>query len=230
MTPRTAEIAGAGFAGLAAACALAQRGWRVRVHERSPELRTTGAGIYIYENGLRVLAALGAYDHAVYTAPLATAREIRDETNATIGNHTWPASARVYSIVRQRVIDALAAAARHHGAEILTNSEAVSTTPTTLTFANGATASPDLIVAADGINSRLRDSLHLLKTRRAMPDGAIRALIPYHPGETATIDENRTIEYWSGNRPRPLHPLQRQPALPRADHARLRPIRHRHPH
>src|SRR5436853_260363 len=41
---RRAEIAGGGFAGLAAACALAQRGWRVRVHERGTELRTAGAG------------------------------------------------------------------------------------------------------------------------------------------------------------------------------------------
>ena len=58
---RHAEIAGAGFAGLTAACALAQRGWSVRVHERGQRLRTTGAGIYIYENGLRVLAAVGAF-------------------------------------------------------------------------------------------------------------------------------------------------------------------------
>ena len=55
MKQRHAEIVGAGFAGLTAACALAQRGWSVRVHERADRLRTTGAGIYIYENGLRVL-------------------------------------------------------------------------------------------------------------------------------------------------------------------------------
>ena len=59
MSRRHAEIAGAGFAGLTAACALAQRGWSVRVHERADRLRTTGAGIYIYENGLRVLEAVG---------------------------------------------------------------------------------------------------------------------------------------------------------------------------
>ena len=48
MTQRHAEVVGAGFAGLTAACALAQRGWSVRVHERADALRTTGAGIYIY--------------------------------------------------------------------------------------------------------------------------------------------------------------------------------------
>ncbi|MGA8471879.1 MAG: FAD-dependent oxidoreductase, partial [Pseudolabrys sp.] len=62
---RRAEIVGGGFAGLASACALAQRGWDVRLHERDSELRTTGAGIYVYENGLRVLEALGAYEDSV---------------------------------------------------------------------------------------------------------------------------------------------------------------------
>ena len=62
---RAAEIVGGGFAGLAAACALAQRGWRVRLHERASELRTAGAGINVYENGLRVLEALGAVEDTI---------------------------------------------------------------------------------------------------------------------------------------------------------------------
>ena len=81
MTKRHAEIVGAGFAGLTAACALAQRGWSVRVHERADALRTTGAGIYIYENGLRVLEAVGAYEAAVKGAPFAHTREVRDDHN-----------------------------------------------------------------------------------------------------------------------------------------------------
>src|SRR5947209_2836672 len=36
---RTAEIAGAGLAGMTAAAVLAQRGWKVRVHEKGPALR-----------------------------------------------------------------------------------------------------------------------------------------------------------------------------------------------
>ena len=63
---RHAEIAGAGFAGLTAAAALAQRGWSVRVHERGDRLRTTGAGIFLYENGLRVFEAVG-YDSNKWT-------------------------------------------------------------------------------------------------------------------------------------------------------------------
>src|SRR5437763_690314 len=100
---RKVEIVGAGFAGLAAACAFAQRGWSVRVHERADELRTTGAGIYVYENGLRVLEALGAYAEAVRGAPVANTREVRDDRNRVVSVHRWDNSARVFSIVRQQV-------------------------------------------------------------------------------------------------------------------------------
>ena len=55
---RHAEIAGGGFAGLVAAIALRQRGWTVRIHEAAKELRAFGAGIFIWENGLRVLKAV----------------------------------------------------------------------------------------------------------------------------------------------------------------------------
>ena len=58
--PRVAEVAGAGLGGLAVATALAQRGWSVRVHERAPELRMFGAGIWLWENGLRSLRLIGA--------------------------------------------------------------------------------------------------------------------------------------------------------------------------
>jgi len=112
MTKRHAEIVGAGFAGLTAASALAQRGWSVRVHERSDRLRTAGAGIYIYENGLRVLEAVGAYDAAVQGAPLALTREVRDAHDRLISVHRWTGS-RVFSVLRQNVINALAAAATH---------------------------------------------------------------------------------------------------------------------
>src|ERR1044071_7751520 len=99
MKQRHAEIVGAGFAGLTAACALAQRGWSVRVHERAERLRPSGAGIYIYENGLRVLEALGAYDEAVRGAPFAHTREGRDDRNRVVSGHRWDSSSRVFSIV-----------------------------------------------------------------------------------------------------------------------------------
>jgi 2-polyprenyl-6-methoxyphenol hydroxylase-like FAD-dependent oxidoreductase len=199
MTKRHAEIVGAGFAGLTAACALAQRGWSVRVHERADALRTTGAGIYIYENGLRVLEAVGAYDAAIKGAPFAHTREVRDDQNRTISVHRWGGS-RVYSIVRQTVINALADAARRAGADILVNSPGIAADAGgTLTLADGRRLKADLIVAADGANSRLRDSLGLLHVRKYLVDGCTRLLIE-KTAEERGQDGATTIEYWSGSR------------------------------
>src|SRR6186997_2092973 len=199
MTQRHAEIVGAGFAGLTAACALAQRGWSVRVHERADRLRTTGAGIYIYENGLRVLEAVGAYAAAVHGAPFAHTREVRDDQNRVISVHRWQGS-RVFSVVRQTVINALAESATLSGAEIVLNSEGVSATPGgVLTLANGKAVKADLIIAADGTNSKLRDDLGLLARRKFLVDGATRLLIDKTPEEMGT-DGATTIEYWSGSR------------------------------
>jgi 2-polyprenyl-6-methoxyphenol hydroxylase-like FAD-dependent oxidoreductase len=198
---RHAEIAGAGFAGLAAAAALARHGWSVRVHERADRLRTTGAGIYLYENGLRVLEALGAYTDAVRDAPLAHTRETRDQDDRVLAVHRWGDASRVFSILRQQVIDALAAAARRAGAEIVTNSQAMAATPEgVLVLTDGRRLEADLIIAADGANSRLRDGLHLLSKRRFLPDGAIRLLLDKTPEEMRSTEGGRTIEYWSGSR------------------------------
>jgi 2-polyprenyl-6-methoxyphenol hydroxylase-like FAD-dependent oxidoreductase len=198
---RRAEIVGAGFAGLTAACALARLGWSVRVHERAERLRTTGAGIYIYENGLRVLETLGAYAAAVEGAPFAKVREVRDERNRVVSVHRWEPSSRVFSIVRQQVINALSEAATRYGVEVLTSSEAVAATPAgELILADGRRCQADLIVAADGTNSKLRDSLGLLAKRKLLPDGAIRGLIDQTDEERNSGEPGKTIEYWSGSR------------------------------
>jgi 2-polyprenyl-6-methoxyphenol hydroxylase-like FAD-dependent oxidoreductase len=202
MKKRHAEIVGAGFAGLTVACALAQRGWSVRVRERADRLRTTGAGIYIYENGLRVLEAVGAYEAAVRGAPLARTREVRDEQDRVISVHRWGGS-RVFSIVRQNVIDALAAVTASAGVEIVTESAATGATADgELMLANGQRVKADLIVGADGSNSRLRDSLDLLSKRKYLVDGCTRLLIDKTKTERALADGAgaTTIEYWSGSR------------------------------
>jgi 2-polyprenyl-6-methoxyphenol hydroxylase-like FAD-dependent oxidoreductase len=200
MTQRHAEIVGAGFAGLTAACALAQRGWRVRVHERGDKLRTTGAGIYVYENGLRVLDAVGAYEAAVANAPTAHTREVRDDRNRVISMHRWKGS-RVFSIVRQNIINALAAAATKAGVEIVTGSAATAATAAgELALADGQRLRPDLIVGADGSGSCVRDSLGLIVKRKFLVDGCTRLLMDKTAEERQSTDGGKTIEYWSGTR------------------------------
>lgn len=201
MTKRHAEVVGGGFAGLASACALVQRGWSVRLHERDTALRTTGAGIYIYENGLRVLEALGAYEDAVRGAPLVTAREVRDERNELISVHHWRSGTRVYSIVRQQIINVLAGIAEKAGVEIVTGSEPVAATPAgEIAFSDGRRLKADLVICADGVNSKLRDFLGIGVRRKFLQDGAIRYLIDKTQEESASNLECTTVEYWSGTR------------------------------
>jgi 2-polyprenyl-6-methoxyphenol hydroxylase-like FAD-dependent oxidoreductase len=194
---RRAEIVGGGFAGLTAACALARRGWRVRLHERADRLRTAGAGINVYENGLRVLEALGACEETIRGGARHLMRETRDEHDRLLSTHPW--TVRVYGVLRQRMVDALAAAARRAGAEIITGSEGVSASADgELALASGERVRADLVIAADGVNSRIRDCLGLVATRRTLPDGCIRVLIAKRELSEAT--DGRTIEYWSGHR------------------------------
>lgn len=170
----------------------------MRVHERADRLRTAGAGINLYENGLRVLEALGALDDAIRDGARARRRETRDQEDRLLATHPW-GEARVYGVLRQHLVDALAAAARRAGAEIVCNSECLSATPDgRLLLGSGERLSADLIVAADGVNSRIRDSLALLSHRRFLPDGCVRVLIPKLNREEAS--DGRTIEYWSGSR------------------------------
>ena len=202
MNARRVEIAGGGFAGLTAAASLAQRGWRVRVHERAPDLRTAGAGIFIFENGLRVLRALGALDQAIADGHLAIVRETRNARNKIISDFRFTADGRrTFVVVRQHLLSAIADAARRAGAEIVAGSEAVAADPNgVLTLSNGDQVKADLIIGADGINSRLRDSVGLLKHRRRLGDGATRVLIPLIAGEFPEDDGDKIIEYWSGRR------------------------------
>jgi 2-methyl-3-hydroxypyridine 5-carboxylic acid dioxygenase len=124
---RHAEIAGAGFAGLTAAIALRQRGWSVRLHEKGPELRAFGAGIYLWHNGLRVLEGLGVLEdvlNGTHTPPTyETWMHNKSVSRETFNGLPW----RI--MTRQHLHRALANKARAEGVEIAVSSEVVKADP-----------------------------------------------------------------------------------------------------
>jgi 2-polyprenyl-6-methoxyphenol hydroxylase-like FAD-dependent oxidoreductase len=103
--------------------------------------------------------------------------------------------------VRQHVINALAASAMQAGVEITTNSTAAGATADgELILADGRRLKADLVIGADGSNSRLRDSLGLLAKRKYLIDGCTRLLMEKTADERAVTDGAKTTEYWSGTR------------------------------
>lgn len=200
-TTRRAEIAGGGFGGLAAAVALLQRGWCVRVHERMPLPRAEGYGIAIHENGLRVLAALGVRDR-VLASGLRIARLVsRDAADHTVAD--LPVRGSTYRLSRQAIVLALVDRLTELGGEFVTNSTVTSVTPDgSIETERGLRAQANLIVLADGIGSRLRDALPARASRRLLIDGALRLVVPRLPDEVAPGMANAAavVEYWSGTR------------------------------
>jgi 2-polyprenyl-6-methoxyphenol hydroxylase-like FAD-dependent oxidoreductase len=190
---RDVAIAGAGIAGLTAGVALAQRGMTVTVYERSADPREFGAGIYLKENSLPVLDALGIGDRIAKSGQRLYDARIHDERNKTIVRRSLTGE-RLIVVLRSELHNALRDAAEKAGVEIVTKKVVTGATPDgTLQFADGTETHADLVIAADGVRSQVRESLNLTKSYRVLADGATRLLIPRR-------EESVANEYWSGNK------------------------------
>lgn len=195
--PQVAEVAGAGLGGLAVATALARRGWRVRVHERAPELRMFGAGIWLWENGLRSLSALGVEEAATKRARRIETLVARDHDGKVLMHREFGARDRMMLPPRADLYDALIDRAQQLNVDIQTESPVISATPQGgLARKDGTLFTADLVVAADGAFSRVRDSLLLTQRVDYLDEGYTRLLIPRRDGDPAT----EITEYWNGSR------------------------------
>ncbi|MGF6312631.1 2-polyprenyl-6-methoxyphenol hydroxylase-like FAD-dependent oxidoreductase [Bradyrhizobium sp. i1.8.4] len=59
----------------------------------------------------------------------------------------------------------------------------------------------DVVIAADGVHSRMRDRLGIPYRRKRLADCAIRIMIPPTSAEVVSEDGAKNIEHWSGQRP-----------------------------
>ncbi|MGE0873536.1 MAG: FAD-dependent oxidoreductase [Burkholderiales bacterium] len=201
-----AEVVGAGFVGLTVAARLAQAGWSVRVHERGSEIRAFGAGIWLWDNGVQVLHAIGAADDALRgTRGIPRMwnmdgrdRMIHEIPFAALHSDSGP---RMFCVTRQQLLMAIHRAAEKAGVDFVVNSHIVrADADGTIEDESGRTWRADLVVGADGVNSKVRDSLALARERRQHIDGAIRVLVDHVPGRTDKPEWAYLLEWWSGSR------------------------------
>ncbi|MCS5497094.1 FAD-dependent monooxygenase [Cnuibacter physcomitrellae] len=197
---RHAEISGGGFAGLTAATALAQRGWSVRLHERSPELRTEGAGIVLWNNSLQVIDAIKAGPDLMSRSMTPPAYETR--MNNVIQSQETLDGIRWRTLTRPHLFQTLLVAAREAGVEVVAGSEVVGATPDgTIRFANGDSAEADLVIGADGVGSGVRDSLDIPLKRERSRDGITRFLVPRRKAELQALEPDtewdNVIDFWN---------------------------------
>jgi 2-polyprenyl-6-methoxyphenol hydroxylase-like FAD-dependent oxidoreductase len=142
-----AIVVGGGIGGLAAAVSLLRVGWEVVVHERAAEFGEVGAGVGVMPNALRALEWMGVADEA---RRLGTPR-VSGGVRASDGRWLLRlANAGQEKVVAMHRADLHGVLLRALPSEILFNNAEV---------ASVEELDADLVVAADGINSRLRAEL-----------------------------------------------------------------------
>ncbi|MGD9944770.1 MAG: FAD-dependent monooxygenase [Burkholderiaceae bacterium] len=165
-------IAGAGMGGLTAALSLLKRGFDVDVYEQAPELRELGAGLWISVNGARVLLELGLQDELKRINLTADDRVVRHWStgqswsvyNRTPGGVAATSDHTLYMLLRHELHRILIDAVRAIKPEAIhLNARCVGLQQDAdgvrLQFADGSSASGDVVVGADGVHSRVRNAL-----------------------------------------------------------------------
>lgn len=156
-------VIGAGMGGLTAAVALRQAGYQVRVYDRVKELLPAGAGVSLWSNGVKVLdrLGLGAGIRAIggpLRAMCYASSSGRELTRFSLEPLVAAVGERPYPVTRTELQQLLLGALGPGGVQLAHNCVGVEPGEghVTAMFEGGRRASADLVVAADGTHSSLR--------------------------------------------------------------------------
>ncbi|MFJ9442214.1 FAD-dependent monooxygenase [Kitasatospora sp. NPDC101235] len=195
MSGNSAVVVGGGIGGLAAAIGLRLAGWDVTVVERAAVLDDAGAGISLAANGMRALAALGvgeaveAAARRQYTGGTRTpdGRRLAAMDGAALERELGAPIVGIPRAALHRILrEALPAESLVIGAEV---TELDTTRPFRVRAGfDGTTLEADLLVAADGINSRIRRRLFPAHPGPAYSGSTVLRAITEHPVDGLKAD------------------------------------------
>jgi salicylate hydroxylase len=178
-------VVGGGIGGLFLANALMAQGLQVSVHEQAPALGEVGAGVFLTPNSVRQLqrvglgpavekwgARVGRDSHYFRHdgAPIAPV-QVTDSAgwNATFGMHRADLVTMLASALPDDVVHT-----GHRATAFEQNGEVAR-----VTFANGEVAEGDVVVAADGIHSEMRQNVAPPSHPVFSGSVAYRGLVPH---------------------------------------------------
>ncbi|MCP2335085.1 FAD-dependent monooxygenase [Actinomadura rupiterrae] len=159
---RTALVIGGGIAGPVTALALAKAGIEATVYEARPEAADgVGAMLSIAPNGLAALAIVGADEAVRAVGQPVPGVVMQDGTGRTLADFNgFPGLPETLALRRADLFRVLADHAVANGITIRYGKQLVDAVETdegvTAHFADGTTASADILIGADGIRSTVR--------------------------------------------------------------------------
>ena len=194
-------IIGAGIGGLAAAIALQKAGYQVEVYEQASVLQGIGAGISLWANATAVLEKLDLLDAAVDKSAVYTELKIRNES----GELLMKADIEKYSPVsicihRGDLIDLLKQNCAPDTIHLGKTFERFEQTKADVKvfFGDGTKVQTDILIGADGINSRVRAQIKGDSKPVYRGYAIWRGIVEY---EAKGFDANCPTETWgTGNR------------------------------
>ncbi|BCS16065.1 salicylate hydroxylase [Aspergillus luchuensis IFO 4308] len=207
-TPLQVIVVGAGIGGMAAALTLGMRGHHVTILESAPKLMEVGAGIQVSPNMLTLFDRWGV-------SPLIHAQDValehihvrRWEDGSMLGtlpvNKTYGQQTVIHRADLHNALIEKALALSNVELRVNSTVTGVQFDHAAVQLANGTIVKGDIVIAADGIKSALRD--HLLEEASvAIPtgDAAYRIMLPRSalendPELKALVDEPQATR-WLG--------------------------------
>jgi 2-polyprenyl-6-methoxyphenol hydroxylase-like FAD-dependent oxidoreductase len=162
-------IIGSGIGGCAAAIAFSQIGWKVTVLEKFSNIFTEGAGILLYSNALKSLDELNVFDQICDNGCVMKGNTLfYDENSLLLGSVGYRSIDSKYpayvGIDRQKFLEILYNRAKTLGADFQFNKLVLDCNQDENKISvtcsdNDSYLDNDLLIAADGTNSRIRNMI-----------------------------------------------------------------------